>query len=50
MEQDSYEFPVCGMAMDIDYLDCEIANNWNCGNTLSDENSDLDLDISSIDD
>lgn len=50
LEQDSFEFPLCGTAGDIDYLDCEMANNWNTGNTLSEENQDLDLSIESIED
>lgn len=50
LEQDSFEFPLCGTAGDIDYLDCEMANNWNTGNTLSEENQDLDLSIDSIED
>lgn len=50
MEDASFEFPLCGIADDVDYLDCQAANAWNTGNTLSDENLDLDLDITKIDD
>ena len=50
LEQDSFEFPLCGTVGDIDYLDCEMAYNWNTGNTLSEENQDLDLSIESIED
>lgn len=40
-------FPLCGLDTDIDYLDCELANNFN---NLSDNNTDLDLDIETIED
>lgn len=42
------EFPICGLNNDIDYLDCAAANAFNNGETLSDENIDLDLDIQNI--
>lgn len=47
-EEQGIEFPICGLVSDIDYLDCETANNWNTGNTLSEDNIDLDLDITHI--
>lgn len=47
-EEQGIEFPICGLVADIDYLDCEMANNWNIGNTLSEDNIDLDLDIAHI--
>ena len=47
-EEQGIEFPICGLVDDIDYLDCEMANNWNTGNTLSEDNIDLDLDITHI--
>ena len=49
-EEQGIEFPICGLVGDIDYLDCEMANNWNTGNTLSEDNIDLDLDIGHIED
>lgn len=49
-EEQGIEFPICGLVGDIDYLDCEMANNWNTGNTLSEDNIDLDLDIIHIED
>lgn len=48
MYDEGVEFPICGLVADIDYLDCEMANNWNTGNTLSEDNIDLDLDITHI--
>lgn len=42
------EFPLCGLDTDFDYLDCAMANAFNNGETLSDENIDLDLDIEHI--
>lgn len=48
MYNEGVEFPICGLVADIDYLDCEMANNWNTGNTLSEDNVDLDLDITHI--
>lgn len=50
MYDEGVEFPICGLVADIDYLDCEMANNWNTGNTLSEDNIDLDLDITYIED
>ena len=50
MYDEGVEFPICGLVADIDYLDCEMANNWNTGNTLSEDNIDLDLDITHIED
>ena len=47
-EEQGIEFPICGLVDDIDYLDCEMTNNWNTGNTLSEDNIDLDLDITHI--
>ena len=29
MYDEGVEFPICGLVADIDYLDCEMANNWN---------------------
>lgn len=42
------EFPLSGLNIDIDYLDCSIANAFNNSETLSNENIDLDLDIENI--
>ena len=50
MYDEGVEFPICSLVADIDYLDCEMANNWNTGNTLSEDNIDLDLDITHIED
>lgn len=50
MYDEGVEFPICGIVADIDYLDCEMVNNWNTGNTLSEDNIDLDLDITHIED
>lgn len=43
------EFPICALGIDVDYLDCEIADRWNRGDTLSEVNQDLDLSIDEID-
>lgn len=40
-------FPLCGLDIDVDYLDCKLANDFN---NLSDNNLDLDLDIENIED
>ena len=43
-------FPICALGTDVDYLDCEIDDKWNRGETLSECNQDLDLDIENIED
>lgn len=46
----SEEFPLDAVNTDIDVIDSFYAEAWNHGDTLSEYNEDLDLDIDIIED